>query len=209
MVQNAVPHWLPSREIARFASADLKTWRSEIVLAPDPEDPHRPDLYDEPMVLVPFAAEGVVLGLLSWIHTDRTTPDGGPVMERAPGSPAQGWPWPRTPEHPYVWPWARKGPNEMRITLSRDGGRTWDRTASRQAWIPHGTEQDSYDRLVITPTPPVQTRTGSMSGSTMATTSPRGPARQRTYITTAPGERRSLYTRSATAMSAWPRFAET
>ncbi|MBL9215847.1 MAG: hypothetical protein JNG83_10265 [Opitutaceae bacterium] len=184
MVQNAVPHWLPSREIARFASPDLKTWRSEIVLAPDPEDPHRPDLYDEPMVLVPFAAEGVVLGLLSWIHTDRTTPDGGPVMERAPGSPAQGWPWPRTAEHPYVWPWARKGPNEMRVTLSRDGGRTWDRTASRQAWIPHGTEQDSFDRLVITPTPPVRVGdedwfyVGVYDGDHLTT---RPDARQRTY----------------------------
>ncbi|MFC1453453.1 hypothetical protein ACFLSJ_08945, partial [Verrucomicrobiota bacterium] len=38
---------------------------------------------------------------------------------------------------------------ECRITISRDGGVTWDRTSSREAWIPHGTEQDSYNRLVI------------------------------------------------------------
>lgn len=44
----------------------------------------------------------------------------------------------------------------MRITLSRDGGRTWDRTSSREAWIPHGTEEDSYDRLVIVPALPVR-----------------------------------------------------
>ena len=44
----------------------------------------------------------------------------------------------------------------MRITLSRDGGITWDRTSSREAWIPHGPEEDSYDRLVITPLPPVR-----------------------------------------------------
>jgi hypothetical protein len=44
----------------------------------------------------------------------------------------------------------------MRITLSRDGGITWDRISSREAWIPHGTEQDSYDRLVIGPLPPVR-----------------------------------------------------
>ena len=40
IVQNAVPHWLPTREIARFSSPDLKHWNSEIVLTPDPEDPH-------------------------------------------------------------------------------------------------------------------------------------------------------------------------
>ena len=156
IAQNAIPHWLPSREVARFSSKDLKTWRSEIVLAPDPEDPHRPDYYDEVMTLMPFHTEGVVLGLLSWLHTDRTTPDGGPVMDKPAGSPAYGWPWPKTAEHPYIWPWARKGPNEMRITISRDGGRTWDRTASREAWVPHGTEEDSHDRLVLTQVPPVR-----------------------------------------------------
>jgi len=43
----------------------------------------------------------------------------------------------------------------MRITLSRDGGRTWDRTSSREAWIPYGTQEDSYDRMVIYPSPPL------------------------------------------------------
>ncbi|MDB6169292.1 MAG: hypothetical protein JWM88_2156 [Verrucomicrobia bacterium] len=184
MVQNAVPHWMPSREIARFASKDLKEWRSEIALAPDPADPHRPDRYDEPMILFPYATEGVVLGLLSWIHTDRTTPDGGPVMEKKPGDPAQGWPWPKTAENPYLWPWARKGMNEMRITISRDGGHTWDRRSSRTAWIPHGTEQDSYDRLVIWASPPVQVGdedwfyTGNYNGDHLVT---RTTAHQETY----------------------------
>jgi hypothetical protein len=85
----------------------------------------------------------VVFGLLSWFHSDRTHPDGGPVLEP-------------TPEHPHRWPWCRKGTNEMRITLSRDGGKSWDRTSSREAWIPHGTEEDSYDRLVIGACPPVR-----------------------------------------------------
>jgi hypothetical protein len=44
----------------------------------------------------------------------------------------------------------------MRITISRDGGKTWDRAASRVAWIPHGTEHDSYDRLVIGAVPPLR-----------------------------------------------------
>ncbi|MDB6092844.1 MAG: hypothetical protein JWM32_406 [Verrucomicrobia bacterium] len=184
MVQNAIPHWMPSRQIARFASKDLKQWRSEIALSPDSADPHRPDYYDEPMILFPYATEGVVLGLLSWIHTDRTTPDGGPVMEKKPGDQVQGWPWAKTAENPFIWPWARKGVNEMRITISRDGGHTWDRKASRVAWIPHGTEQDSYDRLVIWAAPPVQVGdedwfyTGNYDGDHLVT---RTTANQGTY----------------------------
>ena len=185
LVQNAVPHWLPSREIARFASKDLKTWRSEIVLTPDADDPHRPDQYDEPMGIIAFPAEGVILGLLSWFHSDRTTPDGGPVMDKKPGDPTYGWPWPKTTAHPHVWPWARKGSNEMRVTLSRDGGRTWDRTSSRQAWIPHGTEEDSPDRLVLKAVaPPVRVNDeawfyiGIWSGDHLTT---RADAKQTTY----------------------------
>jgi hypothetical protein len=143
IAQNAVPHWIPTREIARFASKDLVHWKSDIALAPDPEDPHLTGHYEEPMSMLPFHAEGVVFGLLSWFDGDRTHPDGGLVLQK-------------TPEYPYIWPWERKGVNEMRITISRDGGRTWDRTCSREAWIPHGTEQDSYDRLVITPSLPLR-----------------------------------------------------
>jgi hypothetical protein len=143
MEQGAIGHWLPSREIARFASKDLVTWTSRAVLYPDAADPHIPWRYDEPMSLTPFRAEGVVFGLLSWFHSDRTHPDGGPNLVASP-------------EHPHVWPWCRKGTCEMRITLSRDGGLTWDRTASREAWIPHGSEEDSYDRLVIGALPPLR-----------------------------------------------------
>jgi hypothetical protein len=143
IVQNAVPHWLPSREVARFASKDLNGWRSEIVLTPDSNDPHKPGYFDEPMSMLPFCAEGVVLGMLSWFHSDRTNPDGGPVLQKSA-------------EHPYIWPWARKGVNEMRIAISRDGGRTWDRTSSREAWIPHGKKEDDNDRLVIGPCPPIR-----------------------------------------------------
>jgi hypothetical protein len=143
IAQNVVPHWIPSREIARFTSKDLVRWKSDIALAPDPEDPHLVHYYDEPMSMVPFHAEGIVFGLLSWFHGDRTHPDGGLVLQK-------------TPEYPHIWPWERKGVNEMRVTISRDGGRTWNRTCSRKAWIPHGTEQDSYDRLVITPSLPLR-----------------------------------------------------
>lgn len=143
MDQGVVPHWLPSREIGRFGSKDLVNWHSHAALYPDAQDPHTPQCYDEPMVMMPFYSDGNLLGLLSWFHSDRTTLDGGPVLEP-------------DPEHPYRWPYCRKGTNEMRITTSRDGGYTWDRSASRQAWIPHGTEEDSDDRLVITPQPPLR-----------------------------------------------------
>ena len=141
--QGVTAHWLPSREIARFGSKDLIHWHSEAALYPDAEDPHLPQRYDEPMIMTPFCAEGVVMGLLSWFHSDRTTGESGGILEP-------------TPDHPHVWPWYRKGTNELRITLSRDGGKTWDRTASREAWIPHGTEQDAYDRVVIGSLPPLR-----------------------------------------------------
>ena len=35
-------------------------------------------------------------------------------------------------------------------------GPSWDRTSSREAWIPHGSEEDSYDRLVLWPMPPIR-----------------------------------------------------
>lgn len=143
IVQNVVPHWFPAREVARFASKDLVRWTSDIVIAPDPDDAHRIDRYGEPMEMLPFCAEGVVFGLLSWIHTDRTNLDGGPTMKK-------------TAEYPDIWPWARKGVNEMRLTFSRDGGRTWNRSFSREAWIPHGLEEDSYDRLVLKPSQPLR-----------------------------------------------------
>ncbi|MBO9607166.1 MAG: hypothetical protein J7639_14495 [Paenibacillaceae bacterium] len=143
MSQGVIGHWFPSRDIARFASADLNNWTSDTVLYPDCADSHSPEQYDEPMGLTPFCAEGVVFGLLSWFHSDRTHPEGGPIFETSP-------------EHPNRWPWCRKGTNEMRIAISRDGGKTWDRTSSREAWVPHGTEEDSYDRLVIGMTPPVR-----------------------------------------------------
>ncbi|PYV11727.1 MAG: hypothetical protein DMG07_18585 [Acidobacteria bacterium] len=187
IAQNAVPHWIPTREIARFASSDLKHWRSDIVLAPDPEDSTNPTRYDEPMSLDPFYSEGILFGLLSWFHSDRTTPDGGLVLDR--NSPQvqnwqQGWPTPTTAQNPFVWPFARKGVNEMRITLSHDGGKSWDRTASRVAWIPHGTEEDSYDRLVLSACPPVRVNDedwfylGVWSGDHLST---RADAEQRPY----------------------------
>jgi hypothetical protein len=141
--QGVAPHWLPSREIARFASKDLKSWTSSAVIYPDAADPHDLECYDEPMMMLPWCQEGLVFGLLGWFHSDRTHADSMPNLVS-------------TPEHPNVWPWARKGTCEIRITISRDGGHTWDRTSSREAFIPHGTEADAYDRLLVWGPPPVR-----------------------------------------------------
>ncbi len=143
--QGVVPNWLPSREIGRFASKDLVHWTSQSVLYPDALDPHRQDYYDEPMSMHPFYSDGVVLGLLDWFHSDRTHPLGGPIFKDTT----------KPTGHPDNWPFCRKGLNEVRITISRDGGKTWDRTASREAFIPHGVEHDSDNRVIFAPCPPV------------------------------------------------------
>ncbi len=141
--QGIVGHWIPSREIARFASKDLKDWTAEAALYPDSADLHSLDRYDEPMTLHPYYTDGVVLGLLSWFHSDRTDPDGGPILTP-------------TDEHPFRWPWARKGICDTRITISRDGGKTWDRTVSREPWIACSTNEHAYDRQAFRPAPPVR-----------------------------------------------------
>ena len=146
MEQGVVGHWLPSREVARFASKDLIHWTSESVLYPDAADAHERHCYDEAHALVPFCAEGVVFGLLDWFHSDRTHPEGGPKLTD-PSQPVG---------HVDYWPLCRKATAETRITISRDGGKTWDRTSSREAWIPHGTEEDSYDRALLGARPPVR-----------------------------------------------------
>lgn len=145
MDQGVAPNWLPSREIGRYASKDLKAWHGLSALYPDAADPHRPEQYDEPMHMVPFHADGVVLGLLAWYYSDRTDPLGGPTF--ADTTKPCG--------HPDNWPFARKGHGGTRITLSRDGGKTWDRTASRVDWISPGPTDDSPDRIAWPDCPPV------------------------------------------------------
>lgn len=136
-------HWIPSREIARFASRDLRHWTVEAVLYPDCEDAHTMECFDEPMTMHPFCAEGITFGLLSWFHSDRTHPEGGPRSDLPTDRVAP-------------WAWYRKGTNDVRVTVSRDGGRSWDRTVSRQAWIPHNPHPHAEDSLPYRPTPPVR-----------------------------------------------------
>jgi hypothetical protein len=89
--QGVTSHFIPSREIARFASPDLKNWTAAAVLYPDAEDEHTAECYDEPMTLHPYYSDGLVFALLSWFHSDRTDLDGGGVFKP-------------TEEHPFHWP---------------------------------------------------------------------------------------------------------
>jgi hypothetical protein len=50
------------------------------------------------------------------------------------------------PTIPGVW---RKGTTELRLVASRDAGRTWQRVAGRQVWLPHHRDDDGYDRRVF------------------------------------------------------------
>ena len=137
------PNWLPSRDLARFASKDLVHWHSRAVLYPDADDAHDLEHYEEPMSMTPYYSDGVLIGLLSWFHSDRSTREGGPVLDP-------------TAAHPQRWPWARKGTCDLRVTISRDGGLTWDRTVSRRAWIEHGRGADDPDRVLAGCLPPLR-----------------------------------------------------
>ncbi|MFN0195522.1 MAG: hypothetical protein ACKVT0_02155 [Planctomycetaceae bacterium] len=143
MDQGIGGHWLPSRDIARLASPDLKNWTGEVALYPDTDDEHTVENYEEPMTLHPYFSDGVAFGLVSWFHSDRTDRNGGPVLKP-------------DDEHPHYWPWARKGICDTRIVLSRDGGKTWDRTASRKPWIACSADEHAYDRQAYRPAPPVR-----------------------------------------------------
>jgi hypothetical protein len=82
--------------------------------------------------------EGILLGFIEWFIGDQTRPDFSVLEQELIGRVHM------------------KGPMEIRLVVSRDGGFTWDRTVSREPWIPHGTEEDSYNRSVLTYTAPVR-----------------------------------------------------
>jgi hypothetical protein len=54
---------------------------------------------------------------------------------------------PRTTE---VW---RKGTTELRLVLSRDAGKSWQRVGEKQVWLPCHSEPHGYDRLVFAQSP--------------------------------------------------------
>jgi len=91
--------------------------------------------------------EGMVVGYPYWFHGDRTDPNPN-YYKDLDGNP--------TTDEGLIGKSVSKGTMEVRLAVSRDGGKTWDRTVSRKAWIPHGAEEDSYDRLVRLDAPPLR-----------------------------------------------------
>jgi hypothetical protein len=124
LMQGVRPHWLPSRDLARWSTPDFVQWKACPCLVPSPEDPHTLEQYDEFMEIDVVRHEGLWLGFMAVFHSDRTNPHYG-----IPGR------------------WWRKGTTDLQLVTSRDGGRTWNRVADRGVWLPHGPEEDSFDRL--------------------------------------------------------------
>jgi hypothetical protein len=74
------------------------------------------------------AKTGVWLGQLLVFHSDRSDPQ---YM---------------MPTARNVW---RKGTTELRLVLSRDAGKTWQRVCDKAVWLPCSPEPHGYDRLVF------------------------------------------------------------
>ena len=141
------PNPPPVRCGGRYASADLNKWRLDHFIYPDAHDSTDPRYFDEVYGVMGVHQEGVVLGYLHWFIGDRTHAN-AELYEDGHNRPAA--------EEGLIGKSVSKGTMEERIAISRDGGKTWDRTVSRQAWIPHGTEQHSLDRLVRVDCPPLR-----------------------------------------------------
>ena len=133
------PNHPPVRCIGRLASTDMNSWTLEHFLYPDAHDSTDPRYFHEAYNAATVHIEGITVAFIHWFIGDRTHPN--------PEFYEDGHDKPTTDEG-LIGKSVAKGTMELRIATSRDGGMTWDRTVSREAWIPHGTEQHSYDRLV-------------------------------------------------------------
>ena len=131
-------HWVPGRNIVRYASKDLREWYGMSVLAPDSEDSHTIERYDEFNSITVSRCSDFWIGFLDVFHGDRSDPG-----YLAPGLSGDCW---------------RKGTIDIQLVVSRDGGRNWRRVANRQTWLPCGTEENSLDRLVVFSQKPIRKR---------------------------------------------------
>lgn len=139
--QDSIGNWLKrgGRDIARYSSPNLVTWTGpQNVLPVADDEPKKPDDWVEYMDLwshrVGGPKTGAWLGQLWIFHSDRSNEQY------------------ETPHMKNVW---RKGTTEIRLVISRDAGRTWQRVCDRSIWLPHHPDDDGYDRLPC-PTCPVR-----------------------------------------------------
>jgi len=141
------PNHPPTRCAGRYASPDLKNWTLDHYLYPDAHDSTDPRYFDEVYGLNAIHIEGMVMGFVAWFIGDRTHPNPN-LYEQPMGVP--------NTDEGLIGKAVSKGTMEVRLVVSRDGAKTWDRTVSREAWIPHGKEQHSYDRMVHLNAAPVR-----------------------------------------------------
>lgn len=114
------------RAIARWISTDLKSWSDqEIVLPVAGDESRRADDWIEYYHMGGYRVGDAWLGLLSIFHSDRSSP---------------------RYQHPTMANVWMKGTTDVRLMLSRDAGRTWQRVADTQVWLPHHAEDSGYDR---------------------------------------------------------------
>jgi len=133
--QDTLGRWIPrgGRDIARYSSSDLVRWTGpELVLPVSADESKTATDTVEYMNLDPCrvggAKTGVWLGQLLVFHSDRSDPQ---YM---------------MPTARNVW---RKGTTELRLALSRDAGKTWQRVCDKTVWLPCSPEPHGYDRLVF------------------------------------------------------------
>ena len=121
------------RDIARCTSPDLVSWDRPSLVLPVPADESK-DTTDwvEYMDLMAYRVggprSGAWLGQLLIFHGDRSHP-----QYLMPGTD-------------NVW---RKGTTELRLVLSRDAGKTWQRVGDKQPWLPCNPDPHGFDRLVF------------------------------------------------------------
>lgn len=131
--QSTIGDWVQrnGRDIARYSSPDLVSWSGPQIVLPVSADESKTEQdWVEYMDLwghrVGGKNSGAWLGQLWIFHSDRSDP----LYE--------------TPHMKNVW---RKGTTEVRLLLSRDAGKTWQRVGDRQVWLPHHPDDDGFDRL--------------------------------------------------------------
>ena len=134
--QDHLHNWIPrgGRDIARMFSPDLVTWKGgQLVLSVAKDESRTPRDWVEYMDLNAYRVggpkSGAWLGQLNVFHSDRSN-----SQYKMPGRKDDV---------------CRKGVTEIRLVLSRDAGKTWQRVADKQAWLPHHEQEHGYDRLVF------------------------------------------------------------
>lgn len=140
--QDELGNWIErgGRDIARYTSPDFGEWQGpELVLPIAADESRQPRDWVEYMYLDGYRVggprSGAWLGQLTVFHSDRSDPR-------------------------YQWPggdgvW-RKGLDDVRLMLSRDAGRSWQRVAGKRVWLGHGREPHAYDRLIYNTKEPVR-----------------------------------------------------